>query len=138
MISVEEVRQEIITTFKAAQNSFYPSMLVNYPNYMVVDIEHQEEPFVTVGLDLTETPVAALGEREILVNGSLFLFYYYRTGTGVASSFTYTDFVNMQLGMKLEGAIQYQAVHSAIFQDIPGWDGRVTTLPFIVVSSISC
>ncbi len=138
MILVEEVRQEIISTFKAAQDTAYPSMLVNYPNYLVVDLEHQEEPFVTVGLDLVETPVAALGEREILVKGTLILYYYYREGTGVSSAFTYTDFINAELGMKLVNAIQYHAVKSNTFQAYPGWGGRMTVLSFDVVSSVSC
>ncbi len=138
MISVEEVRQEIISVFKTAHDIAYPSILVNYPNYLVVDLEHQEDPFVSVGLDLNETPVAALGEREILVNGTLILYYYYREGSGVAGAFSYTDFINSELGMRLENAIQYHAVKSLGIQSFPGWGGRMNSLPFDVVRSIAC
>jgi len=55
MISLEEIRQVVTQEFKTAHDLAYPNILVNYPNFLVVDIEHQVQPFVNINIDFGET-----------------------------------------------------------------------------------
>lgn len=138
MISIEEVRQESLIAFKAVHDANFPSTLVNYPNHVVVDIEKQSDPFVSVSLDLTGMERAAIGEREILVPGSLNVYFYYRTGTGTSDAYTYSDMLNQYLGMTQVGALQFRAVQLITVQTFPEWEGLLNTIRFDVVKALAC
>jgi len=138
MISLEEVRQSIISTFKGIHDAGYSSTLVNYPNYVVVDLEHQRDPFVSVELETAKIDKGGVGEREIFVRGILRVYYYYRDGTGVANAYTYTDYLNNYLSMTLVGAIQYEAIDVLNVVSFPGWKGCMNSVPFSVVKGLNC
>ncbi len=138
MLSLEEVRQVVMTTFKSVHDVYYPTMLVNYPNFVVVDLEHQIDPFITVELDFDKTPQAALGEKEINVHGTLIVYFYYRIGTGMSGAYDYTDTLNEYLGMSLIDSIKYQAVSVNNIVSFPGWEGVMNSVVFDVVKGLEC
>lgn len=134
MTSIEEVRQEVISAFKTVHDAHYSATLVNYPNIVVVDIEHQTAPFVSVELDLTKITKAALGEKELLVPGMLFVYFYYRIGTGMAGAYNYTDMLNTYLGQEQVGALYFHEAVPVEVQSFPGWKGLMHTMRFDVSS----
>ena len=138
MISLEEVRQVVVGAFQTFQNANYPSMLVNYPNFVVVDLEHQELPFISLDIEFNETAQAALGEQEIFVRGRLNIYYYYRTGGGVSGSYSYTDALNSNLGMSMIDGVRYEATQVVNVVSFPGWKGCMNTIPFVIVEGVVC
>ena len=112
-------------------------MLVNYPNILVVDIEHQLDPFVSVDLEFRDTSRAAMGEREIYGHGALIVYYYFQDNTGTAGATQYADFLNANIAMQEVGSIAYQAVKCVDIRTFPGWVGKMNTIVFDVVQS-SC
>lgn len=138
MIQLEDVRQSVITTFKSYHDAINPTVLVNYPNYTVVDIERQKDPFVNVELDLNDTPRAALGEKEILVRGVLHVYYYFRDGSGMAGAYEYADSLNQYISMSLVDSVQYEEVKGYDIQTFPGWKGRLNSIKFNIVDQNVC
>jgi hypothetical protein len=138
MISLDEVRQEVVAAFKQVHDANYPTTLVNYPNLIVVDIENQVDPFVSVDLDLSETERSAVGEKELLVPGNLNVIFYYRENTGTTSSWQYADMLNTNLGMSQVGALQFHPVKPMNIKTFDGWDGLMCTVRFDVVKELSC
>lgn len=138
MISLEEVRQAVIGNFQTVHEAQYPTTLAEYPNFSVVDIEHQKEPFVKVELDLKDIEQAAIGERELLVPGVLRVYFYYREGQGMSGAYSYTDALNTYLGMTQIGAIWYHAAKPMNIKTFPGWEGCLNTIKFDVVKNLVC
>lgn len=138
MISLEEIRQTVIASFKAAHEVSYSGTLVNYPNFVVVDLENQKAPFVSVELELTDTSQSALGEREITGQGVLRVYFYYRDGTGMSGSFSYADSLNNNLGMTWLAGIYYQAANVLDVVSFPGWAGKLLEFKFDVVDGVEC
>ncbi len=138
MISLDDVREETLTVFKAVHDAYHPTVLVNYPNFVVVDIENQEDPFVSVELSMVNSVQAAMGEREILVPGTLTATYYFREGKGLSSAYVYTDTLNNYIGMTQVGALYFHAVQPMDVQTFPGWKGVMNSIRFDVVKELLC
>lgn len=138
MTSTETVRQTVIAAFKAVHEANYSSTPVNYPNYVVVDLEHQALPFVSVEFSIDESDRAALGERDIFVQGTLRVYYYFRDGGGLDGAYSYTDMLNEYLGMTQADSISYRAVQTLNISSFPGWQGVMNAIKFDVVAVPSC
>ena len=138
MISLEEVRSTVVAAFKSAHEVSYSGVLVNYPNYVVVDLEHQRAPFVSIEMELTDTSQAAIGEREITAQGVLRVYYYYRDGTGMSGAFSYIDAMNDNLGMMWLGGVYYQSAKVLDVVSFPGWKGKLLEFKFAVVDGVEC
>lgn len=138
MILFDEVRREVFAAIKAAHEANYPAMKANYPNLTVVDIEHQEDPFISVELDLSGVRRTALGEREMLVPGRVDVNYYYREGTGSSGAWAYADTLNDILGMVQIGSILFRNVQPIQIQTFPGWKGLQCGLMFDIVPALAC
>ncbi len=130
MISLEDVRSSAMVAFKSVHEPNYPTMLVNYPNFVVVDLERQKDPFVSVEIMFDRTPRASLGARDILVEGTLNVYYYFREGHGLSGAYSYTDILNEYLGMSLIDGLQYRAVQTLNVQTFPGWRGVMNSITF--------
>lgn len=135
MISLEEVRQVVIAEFKRVHNLAYSATSVNYPNFRVVDIEHQRLPFVDVSVLLEKTDQAAVGEQEIFVIGRLTPIFYYQVGRGGQGYLAYTDMLNAELGMKSLNSVHYNAVRPIPVFTYPGWLGYANDIKFEVVAA---
>lgn len=137
MISIEEVRQVVIAEFKRVHELAYSATAVNYPNFRVVDIEHQRDPFVDVAVLFESTAQAALGEAEIFVMGRLVPIFYYQEGRGGQGYLDYTDMLNTELAMETLNGVHYHAVHPVPVHTYPGWLSCANNLIFEVVDQ-SC
>jgi len=133
---LEDVRQEVIGAFKGVHDAHYPATKVNYPNFVVVDLEHQVDPFVSVALDLSLASRAAIGDNEMIVPGLLLVYYYFREGTGSAGSFGYTDMLNQYLCMQQIGSIAYGAAKPMSIRSFPVWDGLLNYIKFDICSTV--
>jgi len=138
MISLEEVRQAVIGNIQSVHETHYPTTKANYPNFSVVDLEHQKDPFIKVELDLKDVEQAAIGERELSVPGILRVYFYYREGQGMSGAYSYTDMLNTYLGMSQIDAVWYHAAKPMIIKTFPGWEGCMNTIKFEVVKSLVC
>lgn len=136
--SLEEVRQSVMTTFKTAHQANYPTTLVNYPNLVVVDLEHQKDPFVSLRLSLSDTSRTAIGEEEIYVNGTLEVYFYYREGTGTAHAANYTDMLNTTISMNIFDSLGYREVKPINIKSFPGWEGCLNSIEFDLVAGPTC
>jgi hypothetical protein len=132
---LEDVRQSVIGAFQTAHAVSYSATKVNYPNLVVVDLEHQAAPFVSVELDLSAVTKAALGDSELLVPGVLQVYFYYRQGTGTLDAFKYTDSMNANLCMRQIGSVYYHAVKPIPVTTFPAWVGMLNYIKFDVSAS---
>jgi len=134
---LEDVRKSVMTAFQTAHAVSYSTTKVNYPNLMIVDIEHQRDPFVTLHLDLSKVERAAMGDSELLVPGALSVYFYFREGTGTSAAMTYTDMLNSRLGMKHIGHVYYHVVKPIDVITFPGWVGVLNYIKFDVSRSVT-
>lgn len=134
---LEDVRKSVIQTFSDVQGIYYPDMKVGYPNWNIVDIEHQVDPFAKVSLDLSKAERAALGDTEQLVPGVLEVYYYFREGTGTSAATKYTDVLNAHMCMQQVGDIYYHAVKPMNVKTFPAWVGVLNYIKFDI-SSATC
>ena len=132
---LEDVRASVLGAFQTAHAVGYAATKVNYPNLVVVDLEHQRDPFVSVELDLSKVEKAALGDTELLVPGVLQVYFYYREGTGTSGAFSYTDSLNTNLCMQQHGAIYYHVVKPMPVTTFPAWVGLLNYIKFDVSAS---
>lgn len=132
MTALNDVRSAVISAFKTVHDAHAPTVKVNYPNLVVVDIEHQTDPFVTLSLDTQGITRAALGETELLVPGFLFVYYYFLENTGTASAYSYTDMLNTYLCMRQVGSIAYGPARPIMIETFPGWKGFMNSIKFDV------
>jgi len=137
MLLLEEVRQTVVGAFKTVHDAHYPTTLVNYENFSVVDIEHQEAPFVNLELNFSSTDQAAMGVREIYVSGILSATFYYQEGHGRQGALSYTDMLNQYLCMQSFDGVHYRAVKPYQVVTFPGWVGTMNNIQFELVPSCS-
>lgn len=138
MISLEEVRQTVINAFQTAHAISYSGTLVNFPNYVVVDLENQKNPFVSVDLSIDKSERLAIGEVDIFVQGTLRAYYYFREGKGLSNAYTYTDMLNNELCLREVDSVNYHAVDTSNVISFPGWQGVMNSVKFDIVMSGSC
>ena len=136
-VLLEDVRQAVMTDFKAVHTAYYPTIKVDYPNLRVVDIETQRDPFVKLSLDLSGIERAALGESELLVPGELSVYFYFREDTGTSAATKYTDMLNTYLGLKQVKFIFYHEAKPFNIKTFPGWLGVLNYIKFDVSRSVT-
>jgi len=128
--SLELVRQAVTQDFKAFHETYFPDLLVNYENYVVVDIEHQTEPFVSLELKF-DPSFSGLGMQDIDISGEMYAVYYYQQGKGGQGKLEYTDQLNSILGMKVSAnGIYYREVVPTPVTTFPGWQGWMNRMKF--------
>jgi len=139
MILFESVRQKVITMFKTAHDANYPDTLVNYPNFVVVDLEHQKDPFVSVHLTINEeTKQLALGEKELYIVGMLSISYYFLEGKGLSGSYSYVDMLNTAIGLENSDGITYNITKPTNIKTFKGWEGVLSNISFRVPLGADC
>ena len=131
MISLNDVRKNLISEFKVVHEAHYPNLLVNYPNFVVVDIEVQTDPFVSVGIYFDNVDQAVLGEDELDVTGRLAVSYYFRQGVGTKSAYDYTDMLNNHLAMRKIGGLWVSPAKPFNISTYPGWNGILNSMRFV-------
>jgi len=132
MIDLEEVRQTVVAAFKTAHEVSYSATLVNYPNFVVVDLERQVEPFVSLELDI-KAERSSIGEKILWVEGTLSPIFYYRDGKGYSGAVEYTDMLISSLSMKTIDNVYYDVVMPLNIITFPGWKGLMNNIKFKIV-----
>ena len=138
MTSLDEVRQAVVGAFQAIHEVHYPSTKVNYPDFDVVDLENQEQPFVNLELDFSAVSQAAMGENELEVPCMFLVTFYYRPGRGSAEALKYTDMLNEYLCMSQIEYIYYGPAVPIPVTTFPGWQGSMNTIKFHLTSFVPC
>ena len=133
MNNLEEVRQVVIGAFKTAHGVSYSTTLVNYPNFVVVDIENQVDPFVSVELDLRKVERSSIGEKDTWIEGTVSAIFYFREGKGSSGSLEYTDMLNNSIAMETINNIYYDVIRPLNVVTFPGWKGVMNDIKFKVV-----
>ena len=132
MNNLEEVRQVVIGAFKTAHGVSYSTTLVNYPNFVVVDLERQEDPFVSLELSI-KPERAAVGEMDTWIEGTVSVIYYFREGQGSSGAYEYTDMLNNSLAMETINDVYYDVIQPFNVVSFPGWKGVMNEMKFKVV-----
>ena len=133
MISLEEVRQVVTAEFKRVHEISYSATLVNYENVVVVDIEHQSEPFVSFSMAFDDTSRFAIGETERFAIGRLSPIFYYQEGGGGQGKFDYMDILSNELCFQTLNSIYYDKLDPTPVKNLPGWAGAMGQITFHVV-----
>ena len=131
MISLDDIRATIVSEFKSVHEANYPDMLVNYPNFVVVDTDVQLDPFVSVGVYFDHVDQAVLGDSELDVTGRLAVSYYFRQGTGTQGAYKYTDMLNANLVVRKIGSLWVSPVKPFNISTYPGWNGVLNSMRFV-------
>lgn len=140
MTSLDEVRIAVIRAFRAVHQANYPTTKVNYPDHLVVDLEHQSEPFISVEIDLTGVTHASMGEKDILVPGILHVIHYSREGTGTSQGLKYLDMLNGDDGLALKqvGEIFFNVAKPIPVKTFPEWKGLMCSMRFDLSKGTIC
>ena len=137
MLSLEDVRQKVVAAVKTVHDANYATTLFNPPNFNVVDLEKQVVPFTSLELEF-DSDRAAMGARDILLSGNVYVNFYFRDGKGLSGAYAYTDMLNDNLGMLLIDTIQYSAVRTFNIQTFPGWKGVSNSIKFTSGQGSGC
>ncbi len=129
--STEIIRQKVIAAFKTIHEANYPSTLCNYPNFTVVDFEHQIEPYVTVEIDINPGKQLEIGSTDTFPTGLLSVYFYYPAGKGLSGACSYTDMLMTEMGLNNLNGIQYGPV-SPVPVNFQGWPGKLNMIKFNV------
>lgn len=133
--SVESTRNTIITAFKALHTANFPTIPVNYPNFLTVDLENYTgNYFVSVEISVGETiETAALSGGENDVKGRLSVSTIHKIGTGTAGSGPYTDMLKNYFQGNTISNIHYSSMKIAEISPYPGYVGRMNIISFRVL-----
>lgn len=133
MKSLEEIRQLAITAIKSLNDTHYPTLPVNYPNYSNVDFENLSGPFVAVEIRIGSTVEADdIGGAEVMVKGALLISYLYEIGLGMQGAAGYLDVVKDNLCFKTISGINYRGMNIYNVSPYPGIVGQRAELEFLV------
>ena len=136
--AINDIRDSVLGVFKVAHLAEYSTTLVNFPNKVVVDIEKQKDPFVSVDLDFERIEQSALGEDDILAIGALQVYFYFREGTGVMEAFKYYDSISAAIANQVNDSLFFEPAQIITVQTFPGWVGKMCTFRFQLVEGVSC
>ena len=133
MISLEEIRQTVATTFKTLHDANYGAVPVNWPNFYVVDTEHMPETYVSVQLSLGRpVEMADVRGTEAIVKGELLISFLRREGAGLTGSSAYSDMLLQNICFKKLSGIYYQGLRILSVSPHPGVVGEMNVIAFCV------
>ena len=133
MKALEEIRQLTITAIKQINDTSFPTLPVNYPNYSNVDFENLAGPFVAVEIRLGDKVDASdVGGDEVLVSGKLVLSYLYEIGSGMQGAAEYLDVVKSTLCFTTIEGVNYGGMRIYNVSPYPGIVGQMAEIDFLV------
>jgi len=129
---IEEVRSTVMSLFKSLHTGAYPAMLVNYPNLLAVDIEHQTDPFISVEITAGETSdIDYLGsEGDVIIEGSILINYLIPLGKGTTGAASYSDLLKNNIANKRLSGITYGPLRVFSVSPYPGIVGQCNKISF--------
>lgn len=135
MISLEDVRDAVITSFRTVHNASYPTVPVNYPNYFVVDIEHFTGSFfVNVSLNYGyDISISDLSGGDNIIKGTLEVSTVTKYGTGTKAMSTYSNMLMTNFLSKTLNGVNYTRMRSLQISPYPGYIGIMNIIEFICI-----
>ena len=132
MKALEEIRQLAIAAIKNINDTHYPTLPTNYPNYSNVDFENLSGPFVAVEIRIGDKVDAFdVGSEDFLISGKLVISYLYEIGAGMQGSAGYLDTVKNSLCFKTIEGLNYQGMAIYNVSPYPGIVGQMTEIGFL-------
>ena len=133
MNNLEEVRQVLFSTFKSFHAASFAVVPVNYPNYLTIDAEHLDAPFVSVQLSFNfGTEAYDISSATDIVRGELLISYLYPEGTGLNRSMTYSDMLRSNFCFKKISGISFKGLKILEVSPAPGIVGQMNVLGFLI------
>ena len=129
-MTFEEFREIIVGIFQTAHESNYPTVLVEYPNRLRVDVEKYEDPWVRLELVINSHKQLCFGQTFTRVSGWLYLATYVRTGEGTKWQTQYSDFLDSNFSLQVISDITFKELHPLPGVGYPAWHTVRNVLPF--------
>lgn len=135
MISLEEVRSTIGSTFKTLHTASYPTIPVNYPNYFTVDIETFSGLFfVNFCINWGDNVVASdITGSEATVHGNVSISTVGKVKTGTAWASGYSTMLLSGMLFKTINGINYTNMKSVEISPFPGFYGVSNIVSWIAI-----
>lgn len=135
MISLEDIRDTVITSFRTLHNASYSTVPVNYPNFFVVDLEHfTGNFFVNVNLNYGyDVSISDLGSGSSVVRGTLEVSTVTKFGTGTKNVSTYSNMLMSNFLSKTLSGVNYTRMRSYQISPYPGYTGIMNVIEFICI-----
>lgn len=135
MISLEDIRDTVITSFRTLHNASYPTVPVNYPNFFVVDLEHFTGSFfvnvnINYGYDVW---IADLGSGNNIIKGTLEVSTVTKYGTGTKAMSTYSNMLMTNFLSKTLSGINYTRMRTYQISPYPGYTGIMNIIEFVCI-----
>lgn len=133
MISLEDVRDAVITSFRTLHNVSYSTVPVNYPNFFVVDLEHFTGSFfVNVNLNYGyDVSIADLGGGNNIIKGTLEITTVAKYGTGTKNMSTYSNMLMNGFLSKTLSGVNYTRMRTYQISPYPGYTGVMNVVEFV-------
>lgn len=142
MNKFSEVKQILMTAFQVAHAKAHAAVLVDYPNRQIVDIDNQEDPFVKLFVFSPNTELASLtgDDIEVAIEGTLYVEYYFPTGSGTKSSEIYTDMLNEEFAGQTFSGVSVDPVKATVINNgnLVDWEGVMNSLHFRTSANKVC
>ena len=126
----EDVRTKLITMYQTAHAVSYSTVPVNYPDRIIFDPSTSNSPFVALNIRFNKPKQMNMGQRTIRVSGDLLLQYFYRQGTGMKQSTTYSDFLFSAIALRTISGIVFKELSPYTDAGMEGWEGTLNVVPF--------
>lgn len=136
-VTFDAVRAEVLSAVVGVVAASYPSTIFVPPNYAHVDLEKQEDPWVTVEMDMSTYPGGGIGD-ELEVIGDLWVSWVFRKNTGMNGSAEFTDTLASNLSNTRIGGISYGFMRVMRTDPFTGWRGTTHRIPFQTVRNSVC
>ena len=133
MKTFEGIRIALFTMFKSVHEGLFPSVPINFPYFSVIDAEKLSGAFVSVqlvyklGVEVLDT-----ASSDDIVRGELLVSYLYPSGTGLNSSFTYSDMLRDNFSNCKVQDVTFFEMKVLDVSPAPGIVGQMNVLPFMI------
>jgi hypothetical protein len=126
----ENVRSKLTTMYNTEHLISYATLPVNYPGRILYDPSTGNSPFVVLNIRFNKPKQMNMGQRTVRVSGDLVLQYFYRQGTGLKPSLTYSDFLFDKFALRTINGVTFREL--ALYTDagMEGWEGTLNVVPF--------
>lgn len=133
MNSIEEIRETIFSTFKAIHDAAFPTVPVNWPNFLLVDGEALNGSFVSVQLTFRNgSEIYDISADGDMVKGELLVSYLRPVGKGFTGSAAYTDMLRTNFCNQNKAGLTFYGLSVLEVSPAPGIVGQMNVLPFMV------
>lgn len=132
-MSLESVRVAINTAIESAKVGFSPgyTLVIEYDNRDVVDLQTQTNPFLSVEIKLIDGEQASLGTNAVhRLHGQLYLIACVKEGNGMKAANTLLDWFYPKLHAKSFGTVHTRMATLAAPTTHLGWVYYPIIIPF--------